>query len=351
MVKVSVILPAYNVEGCIERSVRSVLDQTFTDIELICVDDGSTDKTGALLDELSEKDERMHVLHTKNNGAPAARNTALNHATGTYVAFFDADDWAEPKMFEQEVAFMEAHNLELLISGFYIDTFFAKDRSYTENKTAPTHVYKDQIAFRKHAYTLFDNNLLYSPWNKLFSRARIEKLRLRFEDTFWDDFPFVIAYIKDVVRVGMLDECFYHFERARTNSETSRYRAHMYEKREEEYTWLHDLCKYWGVLNDKPVQEFLARRYVERLLGCVENVCNKQAKLSGKERKSAVKKMLGDAKVAPAFKKAKIRARHTKLLLWPIKHKLVRLTILEGKFLAYMRKHHMKQFAHYKAER
>ena len=87
--KVSIIMPAYNVDRYIRRAVESLQHQTFEDFELLAVDDGSSDRTGQILDSIAARDIRVSVFHQKNAGAPAARNFALDHARGEYVMFFD----------------------------------------------------------------------------------------------------------------------------------------------------------------------------------------------------------------------------------------------------------------------
>ena len=115
---ISVIMPAYNVDGYVRRAVESLQNQTFSDFELLVVDDGSTDRTGQILDSIADRDIRVTVYHRQNGGAPAARNYALDRARGTYVMFMDADDWVEPRMLEEMYAFAQENRLELAISGF-----------------------------------------------------------------------------------------------------------------------------------------------------------------------------------------------------------------------------------------
>ena len=97
----SVIVPAYNSEATLERCVRSVLEQSFVDLELLLVDDGSTDSTPGLLRQFSEEDGRVRIFTQANGGVSAARNLGLTHAQGTYVAFLDADDWVDPYTYER----------------------------------------------------------------------------------------------------------------------------------------------------------------------------------------------------------------------------------------------------------
>ena len=119
---VSVIIPAYNVEAYVEAAVRSVLDQTLADIEVIVVDDGSKDATGEILDRMAQDDPRLTALHVQNGGAPAARNLAIDRACGRYLVFVDADDECAPTMLERLAQIMDRDGCELAVCGFEIVT-------------------------------------------------------------------------------------------------------------------------------------------------------------------------------------------------------------------------------------
>ena len=350
--KVSVIIPAYNVEGFVRRCVESVLRQTLKNFELLVVDDGSSDRTGALLDSMAERDIRISVFHVENGGAPAARNFALDRARGTYVCFMDADDWAEPSMLENMVALMENNNLELGVAGFHIDTYWADgERFQNEVKSYPSVVYPTQEAFREDAWQLFDRNLLYTPRNKLFVRSRIEELGLRFAPTFWDDFPFVLAYIRDIERVGVTEEAYYHFTRARGESETARWREGMYEKREEEHGWMLDLYEHWGLSDDENSREMVQRRYIERLVGCIENTCDPACELPASEKKQVIKEMICSERAQEAVVVAKPRSGMMKLMLVPIRMKSAGLAYTEGKLISFVKRNNTQLFATLKARR
>ena len=99
MPKISVIIPVYDTEEFLSRCLDSVLCQTHRDLEVILIDDGSTDASGALCDEYAEKDTRIQVIHQENSGSSAARNTGLEAACGDYIGFVDSDDWLEPDMY------------------------------------------------------------------------------------------------------------------------------------------------------------------------------------------------------------------------------------------------------------
>lgn len=94
---------------------------------------------------------------------------------------------------------------------------------------------------------LFDAQLLYAPWNKLYRRSYIKEKGIRFPGTFWDDLPFNLDVMRDVERVGCIDGHYYHFLRARAESENTKYRPDMYDKREEEHRWMNELYAYWNL--------------------------------------------------------------------------------------------------------
>ena len=350
--KVSVVMPAYNVDRYVRRAVQSLQNQTLSDFELLVVDDGSTDRTGDVLDSLAERDIRITVFHNQNGGAPAARNYALDRAHGTYVYFMDGDDWAEPHMLEDLVSLAEDNRLELAIAGFYIDTYYGRDNEhYTEVKSCPSRIFGTQQEFRAAAWQLFDANQLYPPWNKLFLRERIERLNIRFRPTFWDDFPFVLDFIRDVQRVGVMSRPYYHFIRQRSESETARWRPDMYAKREEEHTWMLDLYRHWGLSGDAASNEMIQRRYIERLIGCIENVCNPKCELSEKDKLSQIDAMINSERAQIAVVAARPRSRMMAAMLVPIKQRNAVLAYQEGKFISFVKRHNTKVFATLKANR
>ncbi|WP_282742067.1 glycosyltransferase family 2 protein [Olsenella uli] len=349
---VTVIMPAYNVDRYVRRAVESLQHQVLEDFELLVVDDGSSDRTGQVLDSIAERDIRVTVYHNENGGAPAARNYALDHARGKYVMFMDADDWAEPQMLTDMVQFAEEHSLELVVSGFYIDTYYGKADEHTvEVKSCPTRVFGDQREFRATAWRLFDANQLYPPWNKLFLRSRVEDIDLRFRPTFWDDFPFVLDYVRDVEKVGVLARPYYHFIRQRSESETARWRPDMYEKREEEHGWMLDLYRHWGLDGDPQSVEMIQRRYAERLVGCIENVCNPQCALSEREKLAAIERMITSDRAQLAVSVACPRSLMMQVMLAPIKSRNVSLAYREGCFISFVKRHNTRVFATLKARR
>ena len=119
MALVSIIIPAYNIEEYIKVCMDSVLAQTFTDFEVICVNDGSTDNTGDILSEYSKLDSRIKVIHKSNEGVSAARNDGIKAAQGKYFLFFDGDDFSEPYTIAELIQVMQSENADVLLYGYH----------------------------------------------------------------------------------------------------------------------------------------------------------------------------------------------------------------------------------------
>ena len=349
-VKVSVIMPVYKVEDYVGRAIESIQKQTLTDFEFLIVDDGTPDKSGEICDAYAANDPRIKVFHKENGGAPSARNLAMDLAVGKYLYFMDSDDWAEPTMLQDMYEIAERDQAQLVVAGFYIDTYYDGDKFRRDDFYVEDMVFPDGDSFHRDAYKLFDKNLLYSHWNKLWMREYIEEGHLRFPATFWDDFPFILSVIRDVERVSVTSKQYYHFIRARAESETAAYRPAMYDKREEEHGWMKELYRHWGV-NDEASREMVARRYIERFIGCLENLTNPNCTMDPAEKRALVKKMILSKNVRWSLKLAKPRTKMMALMLVPLKLKSVSLTLLEAKVITFVKTRSTRIFAALKAGR
>lgn len=202
---ISVIIPVYNVEKHIKQALDSVINQTYKNLEIIIVDDGSKDSSGNICDEYARNDSRIKVIHKENEGLSAARNEGLDIATGKYVMFIDSDDY------------FENNSCELLYNEIK-----ERDADYVAGNY--THITYDGIKWEKPVFdvTMYDNFKLsikdYKKsffvmnsvvWNKIFKREFIEQYKLRFipgaiaEDAIFSTFCYVHTdkgyYINDVV--------------------------------------------------------------------------------------------------------------------------------------------------------
>ena len=119
MTKVSILMPACNVEKFLRECMDSVVGQTLKDIEIICIDDGSKDSTGDILDEYAEQDDRIKVIHKPNSGYGHSMNVGLQNATGEYVGIIETDDFADPDMFEKLYEVAKRTDADVVKSNYY----------------------------------------------------------------------------------------------------------------------------------------------------------------------------------------------------------------------------------------
>lgn len=350
-------MPVYNVSAYLKKAIESVLSQSLKDFELFLVDDGSTDDSGIICDEYEKLDSRVKVIHQKNAGAHSARNNALKYACGEYVCFFDSDDYVDSNMLEELYKIAKDNDSELVISGFYINTYY-DDKNYIvldyipytrENKSID--LYDDKKLFRKYAYNNFDRNMFYPPWNKLYKLSYLKDKGIAFPITYRDDFPFVLKVIRDIDRVVFTKKQYYHFIRKRSESETQKYVPNFYEKREEEHEQMLELYKYWDLLNDENSYEMVARRYIDRIIECMVNLFNTECTLTKSEKREAISKYINSENFNNCIKVAKPKKIYLSLMYIPLRLKNVGLCYMMSQFIYYVKKKNIKLFSVLKTNR
>lgn len=124
-IKISIIIPVYNTEKYISKCIESVCNQTYHNLEIICIDDGSTDLSGKIVDDYSKEDSRIIAVHQENKGESNARNRGLRISEGQYIAFVDCDDWIESDMYETLINCAEKDNLDMVASSWFMDDDFS----------------------------------------------------------------------------------------------------------------------------------------------------------------------------------------------------------------------------------
>lgn len=203
---VSVIVPVYNIEKYIGRCIESILSQTYADLEIILVDDGSTDSSGAICDEYAEKDSRIKVIHQKNGGVSSARNRGLDVATGKYIGFVDGDDYILDSMYEKLVKIIGGEAISACTMGGNSGISVA-DRSFRRTFSA-----EDAVA------CLLQNRYLsISCADKLFRREVVGDIRFRQDIYHNEDLLFLYEVLKRSNVLEYTDDVCY-FYRCRPGS-------------------------------------------------------------------------------------------------------------------------------------
>lgn len=179
---ISVIVPVYNVEKYLERCVNSILEQTYQQLQIILVDDGSTDQSGKMCDAYAKKEERIIVIHKINGGLSDARNAGMEVATGEYVCFFDSDDWIEKDTLKTAYDALKTSGMDIAVWGFVKD--FVDQNENIENTSyvaIGNHICKKEK--RCNSILLQDEALtmIGYAWNKLYKMSIISENSIKFE--------------------------------------------------------------------------------------------------------------------------------------------------------------------------
>ena len=180
MVKVSVVIPIYNVEEYLQKTLECFINQTLSDIEIICVDDGSTDGSAKLVEKYESKDKRVRLIKQENKGAGAARNTGMEYATGEYIYFFDGDDYCEHNFLESVVVIADEEKADIVVFNYY------RVDQKTGDKTLYKSVNKSFLPNNVKSFSHYNvpnrilNIVTPTPWNKLYNRAFIVDSKLKF---------------------------------------------------------------------------------------------------------------------------------------------------------------------------
>lgn len=211
---ISVILPVYNAKDYLKKCLDSILKQTYENLEIICIDDGSTDGSERILDEFKKRDDRIRTVHKENGGESSARNAGLRMATGEYIAFCDCDDWIDPDMYEVLAQELNNENIEMAAAGWYKETDL-QSQEIKNNLPVSNQVFeRDELL--KYLYMRDSYRGFAYMWDKLYKREILkdnhgnwnlfrEDLRLG------GDVLYLAEAALNVKRAKYVDRAFYHY--------------------------------------------------------------------------------------------------------------------------------------------
>ena len=207
---ISVIIPLYNVENYLERCVDSVLNQTYQNLEVILVNDGSTDRSGNICENYKHKDERVKYLKQQNAGQSAARNKGIDTATGAFISFIDSDDWIEAEMFERLIKLSIENNLQIVECNSISSIEEVNGKIITNSE-------EFIIENKLEAIERIIDNELFAVWRRLYCKKLIQGIYF-IENKVYEDVSFTMDVLLKVERLGHLHSNFYHYFVERSDS-------------------------------------------------------------------------------------------------------------------------------------
>ena len=255
---ITIIIPVYNVENYIHKSIESILSQTLSNIEIILVDDGSTDKSGEIADFYAKKDLRIKVIHQKNHGVSISRNVGLELAIGEYIAFIDPDDWVDDDMFEKLYCEAIQNNCDVVMCGF------SKEYIKSNKSVKVFHLFQSNTVLLKDyikkeiCSQLLKHGFFTSVCDKIYRRSFLEKYKIRMYNDIQlrEDYLFNMDIFNFAERAIYLPMPFYHY-RIITNSAITKYHKNRFqfdlkiynEKKEYAKKWFPDNQKYLKIVS------------------------------------------------------------------------------------------------------
>ena len=223
--KISVIVPVYNVEQYLPRCIDSILAQTFTDFELLLIDDGSTDNSGKICDEYAFKNNRIRVFHKENGGVASARQLGIDKAQGEYSIHVDSDDWVDENMLEEMYNKVLSEQTDIVVVDYYVN-------------------YQNKEFYRKQEFSqpllkaILNGYVMGSLWNKLIKHSLYQKYSVQFcQDINYCEDVLVLVQIllNHDISISYLNHAYYHYNRENLTSITRNYTQATYVERKNFY--------------------------------------------------------------------------------------------------------------------
>lgn len=246
--KVSVIIPAYNVKEFIGECIESIINQKYKNLEIIIVNDGSTDGTAQVIDKYAALDERIVVVNKANGGLSSARNSGLDVMTGDYVSFIDGDDFVDDDLYSTLVNTINEHKGADLIQFGY-NHYYGDISAYRKDRDLKTQVLNGHESLYKFVNGEVIQGIVC---NKLFKKNIIENVRF-FYGKHYEDGAFTLEVLFSVRKSIIIDNLFYHYRRNRVGSITNELKTNVFEE--------------WDIIDN------LKERYKNdpHLLNCINN--------------------------------------------------------------------------------
>lgn len=324
---ISIIMPVYNSGSLLEQSIGSVLNQEYREWELIIVDDGSTDNSLEICNELS-KDSRIHVYSINNSGPSVARNTALSYAKGDFIMFLDSDDMLANNALNIVSEIINNNEAELIIFNYFNDIYDGITVNHNFVREINSGLYKSNNEFKEN-YLELDNEFMTFPiWNKVYSQNLIKRANASFptNTSVAEDLQFNLSIYKETKSVKVINNKLYHYILHPQGSLSLNVDLDRLKKYKEVYKKSIQFFDNWL----PPVVNNMKNNYVYEINLYINNLYNKDTILSKNARKELVKQIVDDKDVRECISDIIPNNTRTKIICSLLKKRRVHLLMLAG---------------------
>lgn len=279
---VSVIVPVYNAEEYFPACLDSIINQDLKEIEVIVVDDGSTDSSGKIADRYAERDSRIRVIHQENAHLSASRNNGMQLATGEYIAFIDADDWIETDMFLSMYHMAKRENSDIVTCSVAVE--YTKDSRIYFEKVSQEYTERDPMNFYPLFVKLSQLHLFNYSCNKIYRTQMLRNKKLTFQvEAPFEDIAFNLQVLKEVKVISILPGTYYHYMRRDVMTIISSYRPQFLEAHKQKEEIFQSFFDQFGI-EKKISNNYLHRMKVRDYRIYLYTLYRPGSKLTRKER-------------------------------------------------------------------
>lgn len=338
---VTVAVAAYNVEKYLRTGIKCIQNQTYSNIEIILVDDGSTDNTSRICDELAIEDKRIRVFHKKNGGLGSARNVGIDNAKGEYIYFFDVDDSIEQNFISDSVEYAQTKKVDMIIYGYYArfsDSLEEEKITVTErtinNNLELKNAYCNELLWLKHGNGF--------AWNKFYRLSFIKRHNFHFgNQRIQQDEPFNMQLYLKLDKVYICPKVYYHYVLYINNNAGSKYIENKEDIITDVYYKFIEFYNKWNLDNNR-VLKYIEKRYVNGIFGVVTlNYFHKDCNLTKKQRYEKINKIIHNKELTLVLKRTRIgycKNPINNIQAWAFNNKKVNLLIQITRLKNYLKR-------------
>ncbi len=297
---VTVAIAAYNVEKFLIDGMNSVFNQTYENLEIILVDDGSTDNTPQMCDEIAKKDSRVVVFHKENGGLGSARNVGIDNANGKYIYFFDVDDTIEKELIDYNVEIAEKYNTEMNIFSFNVAFSDSNDtesvifnEEYIDNNLRLKEVYCEELLFVKHGNGF--------AWNKFYNLDFLKSKGYKFgNQRIQQDEPFNMQLYPTLTSVYISSKPLYNYVIYSSGNNGNRYIPNKFDIFTDVYYNFCNFYKNWNLDSDR-VKDYIYKRYYSGIINTLTiNIHHKDNPMKTREKIRTIDSIINNKEVINA---------------------------------------------------